>query len=153
MNVLNRPTAFVAAALVACGAAAPAIATAAPAPAPAGNAATRLLKPPSGSQQLKAAVVKGITYRRYKISGQTPKQVSTFYVQAWKNAGYTVHSGGGGGGWGPWGGSGAGAQGHKGGHYLSVNAGARTSGPTYFEVCFGDNQKLVNDCQNLLQNN
>lgn len=153
MSVLNRPVAIAAAGLIACGALGAVTTAATAAPVDARSSASKLLAPPNGAEQLDAQKVKGITYRRYEISGQTPKQVASFYAQAWKKAGFMVHSGSGGGGWGPWGGSGAGAQGHKGSQYIAVSAGARKSGPTYFEVCLGKDEKLVNDCQNLVQNN
>ncbi len=147
-----RPIAIAAAVVVAATGIGASAASAA-APEKPASAAVTLMKPPAGSKELKAAKVKGVLYRRYSITSDKPKDVVAYYASAWKQAGYMVHSGGGGGGWGPWGGSGAGAQGHKGNSYISVNAGARNSGPTYFEVCLGTNKKLVNDCQNLLQNN
>lgn len=161
MFALHRSTAIGAAVLMTGAIAAPAMASpvASPVASPIATGATTvsststLMAPPTGSVKLKAAKVKGVVYRRYKVTGMTPKNVSAFYATKWKAAGYTVHSGSGGGGWGPWGGAGAGSQGAKSGHYISVNAGARTGGPTYFEVCFGTDKKLVNNCQNLLQNN
>lgn len=153
MRAIHRPVAIAAASLIACGALGAATAASASAVPEARSSASKLLAPPTGAERLDAQKVKGVTYRRYEISGQTAKAVASFYAQAWKKAGFTVRSGSGGGGWGPWGGSGAGAQGSKGGQYLAVSAGGRKGGPTYFEVCFGMDKKLVNDCQNLVQDN
>ena len=153
MKSITTRSIAIGAALVVAGAGIGASAASAAAPEKPASAAVKLMKPPAGAKELKAATVKGVLYRRYSITSDKPKDVVAYYASAWKQAGYMVHSGGGGGGWGPWGGSGAGAQAHKGTSYISVNAGARNSGPTYFEVCFGTNKKLVNDCQNLLQNN
>ena len=110
--------------------------------------------PPSGSTTLQTKNLAGnTTYARYSNKSMTPAQVISYYQQKLRSQGWaTVNEGGGGSGWSDgWGGGGGGLTGIKTGTYFSVNAGGDGS-PTYFEVCYGPNSQIVNNCQNVSQN-
>lgn len=91
----------------------------------------------------------GVQYARYSIDGQQPDQVVSYYTNIWQGEGYAINnSGGGGGGWGQYGGSGAGATGSKEGTFIAVQAGGQSGSTTYFEVCQGANEQVVDQCGN-----
>ena len=118
------------------------------------SGATNPLAPPTGSVTLTAPeTLQGVQYARYSNASMTPAQVLAAYTKQLQSAGYqTVNEGGGGSGWSDaWGGGGGGLTGIKTGTYFSVNAGGDGS-PTYFEVCYGPNSQVVNNCQNVSQN-
>ncbi|MEI6374528.1 MAG: hypothetical protein WCP26_12170 [Actinomycetes bacterium] len=104
--------------------------------------------PPSGATSVVGPEDdKGAVYERYKTS-QTPADVVTYYKDALSKAGFTITSSGtGGGGWGQYGGSGGGVSGNGGGTFVEVNAGGSKEGSTYFEVCSGASQAVVQACQ------
>ncbi len=107
--------------------------------------------PPSGSKTLQTKKLSGgVTYARYSNSGMTPAQIVSYYQSSLRNQGWkTVNEGGGGSGWSSgWGGGGGGLTGIKTGTYFSVNAGGDGT-PTYFEVCYGPNSQIVDNCQNV----
>lgn len=110
--------------------------------------------PPSGSKTLQTKTLTGDTsYARYSNASMTPAQIVAYYQRTLRAKGWTtVNEGGGGSGWSDaWGGGGGGLTGIKTGTYFSVNAGGDGS-PTYFEVCYGPNSKVVDNCQNVSQN-
>ncbi len=109
---------------------------------------------PSGSKTLQTKQLSGgVTYARFSNPQLSPAQVVSYYQNALRNRGWkTVNEGGGGSGWSDaWGGGGGGLSAIKTGTYFSVNAGGDGS-PTYFEVCYGPNSQIVNNCQNVSQN-
>jgi hypothetical protein len=131
------------------GASAVALATATPA-----IAATVPSDPPSGAKTLQTKTLTGNTsYARYSVKSMTPKQVLAYYQQALRADGFrTVNEGGGGSGWSDgWGGGGGGLTAMHNGVYFSVNAGGDGT-PTFFEVCYGPNSQVVDNCQNQSQN-
>ena len=131
------------------GASAVAIAAASPA-----IAATVPSDPPSGAKTLQTKTLAGNTnYARYSVKSMTPKQVIAYYQQALRADGFrTVNEGGGGSGWSDgWGGGGGGLTAMHNGVYFSVNAGGGGK-PTFFEVCYGPNSQVVDNCQNQSQN-
>lgn len=106
-----------------------------------------ITEPPSGAKELEHTDSADYHYSRYSIDGQQPAQIVSYYTNAWQNDGYTIDSsGGGGGGWGQYGGSGAGATGSKSGSFVAVQAGGQSGATTYFEVCEGTNQQVVDQC-------
>jgi len=131
------------------GASAAAIAMSTPA-----HAAAVPSDPPSGAKTLQTKTLASNTnYARYSIKSMTAKQVIAYYQQALRADGFrTVSEGGGGSGWSSgWGGGGGGLTAMHNGVYFSVNAGGNGK-PTYFEVCYGPNSKVVDNCQNQSQN-
>ncbi|MFA7324616.1 MAG: hypothetical protein WC005_09680 [Candidatus Nanopelagicales bacterium] len=110
--------------------------------------------PPSGSKNLQTKTLSGgVNYARYSNARMTPAQIVNYYQTQLRSQGWkTVNEGGGGSGWSSgWGGGGGGLTGIKTGTYFSVNAGGDGT-PTYFEVCYGPNSQVVNNCQNVSQN-
>ncbi len=110
--------------------------------------------PPSGSKTLQTKQLSGNTsYARYSNANMTPNQVISYYQKNLRADGWrTVNEGGGGSGWSSgWGGGGGGLTAMHNGVYFSVNAGGDGS-PTYFEVCYGPNSQVVDNCQNVSQN-
>ncbi len=102
---------------------------------------------PSGATEVDSANEGGMTYTRYKIEGTSAQDVVSDYEAQFKAAGYTItNAGGSGGGWGQWGGEGYGMDASKDGSFASVQAGGSDSGPTYFEVCLGSDESVVDNC-------
>lgn len=109
--------------------------------------------PPAGATKIDSANESGMQYTRYKIQGTTAEQVVSDYEAQFKAAGYSItNAGGSGGGWGQWGGEGYGMDASKDGSFASVQAGGATSGPTYFEVCLGTDENVVDNCGQESQN-
>lgn len=72
----------------------------------------------------------------------------TYYTGALKSSGFTIVStGAGGGGWGQYGGTGAGVTANTASTYVDVQAGGSKQSATYFEVCSGATDAIVNSCQ------
>lgn len=102
---------------------------------------------PAGAKELNTKTTSSMVYGHYEISGTSPEDVVDGYESALKADGYSItNAGGSGGGWGKWGGSGYGMDAEKDGSYASVQAGGSTSGPTYFEVCVGADESVVDEC-------
>ena len=128
-----------------------AVPTKAPTKAATGGSAT-LPKAPAGAKLLSNHKTAGAEYARYKI-GMSPKQVVSKYQTQAQNNGFTIEkSGGGGGGWGGWGGSDYGMTAKKGSTFEDVQAGGESSGPTYYEVCVGTEQRAYDHCEERSQN-
>lgn len=102
--------------------------------------------PPTGASQLNSGESNGVVHARYSIQGQSPQQVVDYYVGALKHEGYYITGVEGGGNPGRYGGSGANVYGLKSGVFVAVDSGAGNSGPTYFNVCQGTDQKAVRRC-------
>jgi hypothetical protein len=95
----------------------------------------------------------GMQYSRFKISGTSAQDVVGGYEAQFKELGYTItNAGGSGGGWGQWGGQGYGMDASKDGSFASVQAGGSDGGPTYFEVCIGTDESVVDNCGEQSQN-
>lgn len=108
---------------------------------------------PSGATEVDSADEDGMTYTRYKVEGTSAEDVVSDYEAQFKAAGYTItNAGGSGGGWGQWGGDGYGMDANKDGSFASVQAGGSESGPTYFEVCLGTDESVVDNCGQQSQN-
>ena len=131
-----------------------AISAAATALAPVASAAPDPEGAPPGSKTLSQKDLKGgVTYERYSNRGMSAKDVVSYYETELRRDGWqTVREGGGGSGWSDhWGYGGGGLTAIKNGTYFSVNAGGNGK-PTYFEVCWGKNSQIVDNCQNEGQN-
>lgn len=108
---------------------------------------------PAGATEVDSSNEGGMQYTRYKISGTSAEDVVSGYEEQFKAAGYTItNAGGSGGGWGQWGGDGYGMDASKDGSFASVQAGGSDSGPTYFEVCLGPDESVVDQCGEQSQN-
>ena len=130
-----------------------ATAAATEAPAPAATPAAAAPTTPAGATEVDSANESGMQYTRYKIEGTTAEQVVSDYEAQFKAAGYTItNAGGSGGGWGQWGGEGYGMDASNSGSFASVQAGGSKGGPTYFEVCLGTDESVVDNCGQQSQN-
>lgn len=114
------------------------------------SSSNTLPKPPSGSKELQSKNLSGGgKYARYSNASTSPKAVIDSYEKEVKADGYKVtQSGGSGGGWGGYGGSDYGITAEKTGSYFDAQAGGRSGGTTYFEVCVGPDKSAVDKCEN-----
>lgn len=146
--------------LLACGcsASAPAAKETQPATSPSAVATSSLEPivalpdPPKDARLLQRSERVEAQYARYRTGRQTPEQVIAFYEAELRAAGYSLVSARvEGGGWGKWGGSEAGLTASRGRIRADVQAGDSRRGPTYFEVCVGEEASSVARCENLSQ--